>query len=128
MGLAYVYTMKTIKDMTDQELVDARKALPKYLNYCTDAQRAESAALYAEQKQRYDEKKNADTAVEKKQVDAAGFKAGDRVNYFARSFLGLGGMLVTGTIGKRKKFYVKLDQPFNGKTTAHLTSAWKKVA
>ena len=60
-------------------------------------------------------------------MEKAGYKVGDKVSYFARSMIGFGGITVTGKIGKRKKYYVTLDRPFNGKKTAHLTNAWKII-
>ncbi|MDP2218492.1 MAG: hypothetical protein Q8J68_14540 [Methanolobus sp.] len=59
------------------------------------------------------------------QVEAAGYGAGDKVSCFVASWTGCGGELITGTVAKRKKYYVALDVPFNGKKSAHLTKAWR---
>jgi len=34
---------------------------------------------------------------------------------------------IKGKVAKRKKYYVVLDRPMNGKKSAHLTRAWKKA-
>lgn len=111
---------------TDQELTDIRKGMPKYLNDMTPAQHAVSHAVYTEQKRRYDEKIAFERAEYNLEVEKHGFRVGDRVSYFARSMLGIGGISIKGTVGKRKQYYVKLDHAYNGKKSAHLTSAWHK--
>jgi hypothetical protein len=112
---------------TDAELIEIRKSMPKYLNNMTEDQKAISQAVYAEQKKRFDEKKTESFTVYNQEVEKGGYKTGDRVSFFARSMIGFGGMTVTGTVGKRKKYYVSLDCPMNGKKTAHLTNAWKHI-
>jgi hypothetical protein len=111
--------------MTDEELKEARKVLPRYLNEGTEEQAALHLAIYHEQKRRYDVKQATETTEYNRQVEAAGYKVGDKVSYFAVSMLGIGGMTVCGTVAKRKKYYVKLDGSFNGQKTAHLTKAWR---
>lgn len=114
-----------IKNMTDGELVEIRKAMPKYLNDMTLEQQSISQAVYAEQRRRYDEKKAAAFGEYNQEVEQAGYQVGDRVSYFARSMMGIGGLIVTGTVKKRKKYFVALDRncQYQGKT-AHLTKAW----
>ena len=112
---------------TDTELIEIRKSMPKYLNDMTEDQQAISRAVYAEQKTRYDAKKTESFTVYNQDVEKGGYKIGDRVSYFARSMIGFGGMVVTGTVGKRKKYHVVLDCTMNGKKTAHLTNAWKHI-
>ena len=111
--------------MTDAELDGIRKSMPKYLNDMTEEQQAITHAVYAEQKKRFDAKTAENYQAYNKQVEAAGYQIGDRVSYFARSMLGFGGIYINGTVKKRKKFYVALDRPMDGKKTAHLTNAWK---
>jgi hypothetical protein len=111
--------------MTDDELVEIRKSMPKYLNHMTEEQVAVSKAVYAEQKKRYDNNKAASYTQYNQEVEAAGYKVGDRVSYFARYLLGIGGIVIKGTVAKRKKYYVKLDILWNNKKTAHLTNGWK---
>ena len=113
--------------MTDSELTAIRKSMPKYLNNMTPEQTEISHAVYAEQKKRYDENKAKSYDEYNSEVENHGFNIGDRVKYFARSMLGIGGAEVTGTVKKRKKYYVKLDYPFNGQKTSHLTSGWKLI-
>lgn len=113
------------KNMTDEELTAIRKSMPKYLNYMTDEQVEISKAVYAEQKRRYDANKLDSFQKYNQEVEAAGYKVGDRVSYFARSMLGIGGIVIYGTVAKRKKYHVKLDIPWNNKNTAHLTNGWK---
>lgn len=112
---------------TDDELTEIRKFIPKYLNDMTEDQKAISNAVYAEQKKRFDAKKAEGFADYNQQVEKGGYKIGDRVSFFARSMIGFGGMVITGTVGKRKKFYVALDHPMNGKKSTHLTNAWKHI-
>ena len=114
-------------EMTDQELTDIRKTMPKYLNDQSEEQKIISHAVYAEQTQRYKAAKSENYAEYNRQVEEAGYKVGDKVSYFARSYLGFGGVVITGTVQKRAKYYVKLiDRSVNGKKIAHLTRAWKK--
>jgi hypothetical protein len=117
--------MTKYQGYTDDELVEIRKSMPKYLNDMTEDQKEISLAVYAEQKARFDARKAEAFADYNRQVEAAGYKVGDRVSYFARSIIGFGGMVVKGTVGKRKKYHVVLDCEFNGKKTAHLTNAWR---
>ena len=58
--------------MTDQELIDIRKSIPKYLNDMTEDQAKISAEAYAEQKRRYDEKRKHDFSVYNREVEKAG--------------------------------------------------------
>jgi len=111
--------------MTDDELTDIRKSMPKYINYMTEEQIAISKAVYAEQKKRYEDNKAASYQQYNQEVESAGYKVGDRVSYFARYLLGIGGIVIKGTVAKRKKYYVKLDILWNNKKTAHLTKGWK---
>ncbi len=117
----------TIPNMTDAELKAIRAGIPKYLNDCTPEQQSISQAIYSEQKKRYDLRQATETAGYNAEVEKAGYKIGDKVSYFARSMIGFGGILITGIVGKRKKYFVKLDQTFDGKKTAHLTNQWKLV-
>lgn len=112
--------------MTDQELKDIRQSMPKYLNDMTLEQRTNCTMAYEEQKRRYDAKTAEIYEQYNREVEKAGYKIGDKVSYFARSMLGIGGMVVNGTVRKGKKYFVKLDVSFNGKKTAHLTTAWQK--
>jgi hypothetical protein len=114
-----------IQAMTDDELRNVRTNMPKYLNDMTDEQKELSRTVYAEQKKRYDVNLEKEYREYNDQVEKAGYKIGDKVSYFARLMLGIGGVVVKGTVAKRKKYYVKLDVEFNGKKTAHLTNAWK---
>jgi len=111
--------------MTDAELDNIRKSMPKYLNAMTPEQQVITQAVYSEQKKRYDERRTADYEQYNSQVEAAGIKVGDKVSYFAVSMLGFGGIEIAGKVAKRKKYYVKLDAEVNGKKTAHLTKAWR---
>ena len=113
--------------MTDAELIEIRKSFPKYLNDMTEDQKAISHAIYAEQKKRFDAKKAESFTAYNQEVEKGGYKIGDRVSFFARSMIGFGGMVVTGTVGKRKKYHVVLDRAVDGKKTAHLTNAWKHI-
>ena len=115
------------QNMTDQELVDIRKAMPKYLNDMTEEQRITSHEVYAEQKRRFDAEKIKSYAVYNRKVEAAGYKVGDKVSYFARSMIGFEGITITGKVAKRKKYYVALDMEVNGKKSAHLTNTWKHI-
>ena len=112
---------------TDEELTEIRKSMPKYLNDMTEDQKAISHAVYVEQKKRFDANRADSYAVYNQEVEKGGYKVGDRVSYFCRSMLGFGGFSVTGTVKKRKKFYVALDHPFDGKKSAHLTNGWKHI-
>ena len=114
------YTKKT-----DTELTAIRKSIPRYLNEMTGEQQVISQAVYAEQKQRYDKKKTLNCQSYNRRVKDAGYKVGDRVSLFTASWAGWGGELLTGKVAFRKKYFVKLDTPFNGKKSAHLTGAWK---
>lgn len=113
-------------EMTSEQLTNIKKSMPKYLNDMTEEQKATSHAVYAEQKRRFDAKQAEDVAGYNAEVEKAGYKVGDKVSYFARSMMGFGGILITGEVAKRKKYYVALAVPFNGKKSAHLTNAWKK--
>jgi hypothetical protein len=110
---------------SDAELKEIRQVMPKYLNDMTEDQKAISQAVYAEQKKRYDLKKEADTAGYNREVEKAGYKVGDKVSFFARAFIGFGGFTITGTVAKRKRYFVKLDRPFDGKKSANLTNQWR---
>jgi hypothetical protein len=112
---------------TDAELKEIRKSMPKYLNDMTEDQKAISHAVYAEQKKRFDMKKELSFSVYNQEVEKAGYKVGDRVSYFCRYLIGFGGFAITGTVKKRKKYYVALDILFNNEKTAHLTNAWKHI-
>src|SRR3990167_4453828 len=98
---------------TDQELIEIRRKLPKYLNEMTPDQKTISSGAYAEQKRRFDAGKAADYLNYNQQVEEAGYKVGDRISYFARSMIGFGGITITGKVAKRKKYYVALDVPMN---------------
>jgi len=113
--------------MTDQELKDIRKSIPKYLNDMTLEQQQITRDVYAEQKRRYDTQKAEGIRTYNQEVEAANYKVGDKVSYFCRSMIGFGGITIVGTVKKRKQFYVSLDIPFNNKKTAHLTKAWKQI-
>lgn len=115
------------ENMTDEQLREIRAAMPKYLNDMTEDQKAISHAVYAEQKRRFDSRKDESYRDYNREVESAGYKIGDRVSYFCRSMIGFGGMEVKGTVGKHKKYYVALDVPMNGKKTAHLTKGWKRI-
>jgi len=112
---------------TDEELTEIRKSMPKYLNDMTEDQKAISHAVYIEQKKRFDANRADSFAAYNQEVEKGGYKVGDRVSYFCRYMIGFGGVLITGTVKKRKKYYVALDIVFNNKKTAHLTNAWKHI-
>ena len=111
--------------MTDTELVTIRVGMPKYLNDMTGKQQSISQAVYAEQKRRYDLKKEVEYLEYNQTVEKAGYKIGDKVSNFVPSWTGCGGELITGKVGFRKKYFVQLDRPLNGKKSAHLTKAWR---
>ena len=111
--------------MTDKELTAIRAGIPKYLNGQTGEQQSISQAVYAEQKQRYDLKREVEYLEYNREVEKAGYKIGDKVSNFVASWTGCGGELITGKVGFRKKYFVKLDRPFNGKKSTHLTKAWR---
>lgn len=111
--------------MTGSELAEIRANMPKYLNDQTREQQSISQAVYAEQKKRYGLKKDVEYMEYNQEVTAAGYKIGDKVSNFVASWTGCGGELLTGTVGFRKKYFVKLDRPFNGKKSAHLTKTWR---
>jgi hypothetical protein len=113
-------------EMSDAQLAEIRKSLPKYRNESTPEQQALGDAVYQEQKRRYDEALAQDYAQYNREVEAAGYRVGDRVSYFARSMIGFGGIVVKGTVQKRKKYYVKLDHTFQGQKSAHLTKSWRR--
>ena len=114
-----------IPEMTDAELVEIRANMPKYLNGQTGEQQSISQAVYAEQKRRYDLKRDVEYLEYNQDVAKAGYKIGDKVSNFVASWTGCGGERITGTVAKRKKYFVKLDLPLNGKKSAHLTKAWR---
>ena len=113
--------------MTDQELKNIRKSIPKHLNNMTLEQQQITHNVYTEQKKRYDTQKTENINTYNSEVEAANYKIGDRVSYFCRSLIGFGGITITGTVKKRKRYYVSLDIPFNNKKTAHLTKGWKQI-
>lgn len=114
-----------LPEMTDAKLAEIRANMPKYLNEQTGEQQSISQAVYAEQKRHFDLKRDIEYMEYNRDVEIAGYKTGDRVSRFITSWTGCGGELLTGTVGFRKKYFVKLDKPFNGKKSAHLTKAWR---
>jgi len=115
------------EETTDQELKDIRESIPKYLNDMTLEQQQITQDVYAEQRRRYDTKRTEEIKTYNQEVETANYKIGNKVSYFCRSFIGFGGITITGTVKKRKQYYVSLDIPFNNKKTAHLTKAWKQI-
>lgn len=114
-------------NLNDNELKEIRNQTPKYLNDMTDEQKKISMEVYTEQKKRFDAEKEYSYQKYNEEVEAAGYKVGDKVSYFCRLLLGIGGIVITGKVAKRKKYFVALDHPMNGKKSAHLTKAWKHI-
>jgi hypothetical protein len=84
---------------------------------------AHSAALKAE-------KKAKETSLHDSfnlEAEKRGYKKGVAVSFFAQSWFGLGGEVVTGKVARRGtgRYYVALDAAHNGKKTAPLNGSWK---
>lgn len=61
------------------------------------------------------------------EMQKAGATIGQRVSYFAPAMIGLGGMLITGTIKLNRNgvAVVRMDSKCNGRRETEWTKAWK---
>jgi hypothetical protein len=100
------------------------------LNVCADCWNRSVYARKAARKQQLAEHWQKYRAEQKVAMDAAGAQLGDSVQYFCRSMLGFGGLLVTGTITANRNgiAVIRLDRIVDGKRFAQWNKAWNKAA
>lgn len=89
-------------------------------NASVQARRADRKKQLAEYWSKYSEK-------QEKAMAEVGAKCGQRVAYFCRSMLGLGGFSVTGTLVRNRNgvVVVKLDRKYDGKTQTEWNKGWR---
>src|SRR5258708_31916024 len=99
------------------------------LNTCADCY---NASVYARRAERKVQLAEHWTKYREEQADAmreAGAFVGQRVSYFCRSMLGLGGITITGQIRANRNgiVVVRLDQIVDGKREASWNKGWHGV-
>lgn len=99
------------------------------LNVCSDCWNAGYRARKAERKQQLAEHWTQYRAEQACAMSEAGAKVGQRVQYFAASMLGLGGILITGQIVTNRNgvAVIRLDSKYDGKRFTAWSKAWKEA-
>lgn len=97
------------------------------LNVCTDCWNASVDARRRDRKQELAEHWRKESAAQSEAMAAAGAQIGQRVSYFCRSMLGLGGYTVSGTITRNRNglAVVRLDRLYEGKRFTQWTKEWR---
>lgn len=101
------------------------------LHTCADCYNASVDARRQERKHQLSVHWNKYRAEQEKAMRAADAHVGQRVSYFCPSMLGayFGGITVTGRIvlNRNQIAIVKLDRPYDGKTSTAWHNGWKEV-
>jgi len=99
------------------------------LNVCANCWNASVYARLEERKKQLAEHWRKYVWEQKKAMDEVGAFVGQRVQYFCRSMLGLGGITITGRIVTNRNGVgvVRMDQIVDGKREAAWNKAWREV-